>query len=435
MSASSVFLEPARELAAFSTFDVIVCGAGPAGFAAALVAARQGARTLLLEAHGCLGGVWTAGNLSIALDPYDHQGHFKPLMGELDRRLKALDGGRVPQDGRKCLIYDPEIMKIVLERLCLEAGVTIRLHTRVAAAYTESGRVRTIVTESKSNREAWHAEVFIDCTGDGDLGAQAGCHFAVGHPESGEVQPMSMTAILQGIPIEAVRPFLGGQRGREPKVRLYEEILRGGHRLSTGIPLLLEIHEDLFAMMCTHQYGHHATDAASITQATLDAREETHRIVAALRSLGEPWSRLRIVSTGSQIGIREGRRIAGLYEVTINDILDGRRHEDGACDVNFGFDVHALRKTMNQGGIDKSRPKPGKPLPYQIPMRALVARDVDGLLMAGRCVSGDFWAHSSYRVTGDAVQMGEATGRFAAQLVREQITPHQALSQVPTASG
>lgn len=429
MSNMPTFAEPARQLSSRSDFDVIVCGGGPAGIGAALTAARQGARTLLLEVHGCLGGVWTAGNLSIALDPYDHHGNFKPLMGELDQRLKALGGGRVPVDGRKCLVYDPEVMKLVLERLCREAGVTVRLHTRVAAAYPEDGRLRTIVTESKSGREAWHSHVFIDCTGDGDLGAQAGCRFDMGHPDTGEVQPMSLTAILQGLDLDAVQPFLAGQRGRQPKVRFFEEIRRGGHELSTGIPLLLDIHDDLFAAMCTHNYGHDATDADSVTAATLDAREEAHRMVAALRSLGGPWSNLRIVSTGSQIGIREGRRIKGLYEVTIDDMLEGKRHEDGACDVNFGFDVHALKKSTDNGSIDKSLPKTGTMQPYQIPMRSLVARDVDGLLMAGRCVSGDFWAHSSYRVTGDAVQMGEATGRFAAQLARDRTTPHQALTK------
>ena len=160
-----------------------------------------------------------------------------------------------------------------------------------------------------------------------------------------------------------------------------------------------------------HEYGYSGLDAGQVTQATLHARGEVHRIINALRALGGAWAGIRIVATADHIGVREGRRIHGAYTVTAEDLLSGRRHPDAVCTVNFPVDVHATSQAHGAGyGNEGTRSRP-----YDIPLRALIARDVDNLLMAGRCISGDFLAHASYRVTGNAVPLGEAAGRLAAQ--------------------
>ena len=405
---TDVYRQPARDVPVVGHADVVVCGAGPAGVAAAIAAARLGAKTRLIEVNGCLGGVWTAGLLSWILDSGNKPGLMQELLAELDRRrASARYGGSVG--------YDVELMKLVLERICREAGVRIQLHTRVvAAAGDEANRLRLAVTESKSGCQAWAGKVFVDATGDGDLAARAGCGFDYGREGTGGLQPMSVIVLLVGIRPDDMAPFVRGlaePRGeRNPKGRLLEEMQRAGVEPSYSQPTLFYIRQGLFCMMANHEYGVSATDAAQVTEATLRGRAEVHKLVDGLRSLGGIWKDVQIVATPEHIGVREGRRIHGLYEVTREDLVAGARHDDAVCRVTFPVDVHST-----DPGKDKGIMREGvRARPYDVPFRALIARDIDGLVMAGRNISGDFIAHSSYRVTGNSVAMGEAAGAAAA---------------------
>ncbi len=398
--------EPSREVPVVDAADVVVCGSGPAGIAAALAAARTGARTTLIETHGCLGGVWTSGMLSWIIDAADKPGIMREIIAELDRR--GARATRVP--GGRDFTYDVEQMKLLLERLALQAGVRVRLHTRVVATAREGRRLRAVFTESKSGREAWAGKVFVDATGDGDLSALAGCGFDLGRPGSGECQPMSLLALITGLEADAIAEFIGGGL-YEPKQRLFAEFKRAGVTPSYTAPILFRIYDDLFAFIGNHEYGVSALDAGEITAATLRARAEVHSLVDALRALGGPWGRMRIVATADQIGVREGRRIHGLYTVGEADLVAGARHEDAVCRANFGIDVHSTNKSRGGSYEPANRTRTQ---PYDIPLRALIARDMDNLLLAGRCISGDFLAHSSYRVTGTAVALGQGAGAAAA---------------------
>lgn len=402
--------EAARRVPVSGAFDVVVCGAGPAGVAAALASARTGAKTCLIEAQGCLGGIWTAGLLSWILDHTNKTGIMREILDGLAKR-----GARaLAPDGRPTNGYDPEVMKLLLEDLCGEAGVGMRLHTRVcAAARAAGGRLAHVLTESRSGREAVAGRMFVDCTGDGDLAAAAGCGFDLGHPETHATQPMSLMALISGVtPVGIEGFFRHDDRGEwsGPKDRLRAEMERGGHSPSYAKPTLFRLRDDLFAMMANHEYGVLGTSAADVTAATLRARREVHALVDGLRSLGGPWAGVRIVATAAQIGIREGRRVHGAYTVTADDLREGRSQPDAVCRVTFNVDVHATDPGKGKG-IESSG---FKTKPYDLPLRALVARDAPGLMMAGRCISGDFLAHSSYRVTGNAVRTGEAAGVAAA---------------------
>lgn len=407
------FTEPARGLPLVDDADVIVCGAGPAGVAAAITAARAGARVRLLEWRGCLGGIWTAGLLGYFLD-FDKPGFAKELRDKLDARGARADSTSV---SRFC--YDPEALKLLLEELCLEAGVKFQYHTKVSAAFREGRRLTTIVTESKSGRQAWRAPVFIDTTGDGDLGFQAGCAFEIGMAEDCPCQPMSLNALLMVKDAEQLREFIRfGQRlpgentDSEKKQRIKEVLVASGHFPSYAGPTMWHVRGNLVFAMMNHEYGVKPWDAAEVTAATVRARAEMNKMVAGLRALGGPWAGIQIVATAEQIGVRDGRRIRGRYTVLQDDLAQGIRHEDAVARVTFGIDVHALSADDNKKHA--IMPKPIQAKPYDIPLRALIARDVDGLMMAGRCISGDFIAHSSYRVTGNAVAMGEAAGVTAA---------------------
>ncbi len=411
--------ESARELplALQGEADVIVAGGGPAGIAAALAAARSGARTTLLEAHGCLGGVWTTGLLSWIIDAHNKPG----IMAEITRALEQRGARLTRVQGGANYAYDPEQMKLLLEELVLEAGIHIRLHTHIVAAHTDpaTNRLTHLITESKTGREAWTARCFIDATGDGDLAARAGCGFDLGHPLTGECQPMSLMALVTGIHASDIADFIGGSLPG-PKARLLAEFQRAGIEPSYGAPILFRIRDDFFAFIGNHEYGVSALDAAQITTATLRARAEIHRLAAALRNLGHPWKNLRIITTAAQIGIREARRIHGRHTVTSADLINGARHTDAICRVNFGMDLHC---TNASNGTAYDHANSTRTQPYDIPLRALIARDVDALLLAGRCISGDFLAHSSYRVTGNAVALGQAAGVAAALAVRLDCLP------------
>jgi len=222
---------------------------------------------------------------------------------------------------------------------------------------------------------------------------------------------MSLLALLTGIKVDevakCVNHYMPGESGKK---NLRAELERGGVQPSYSGASLFYLHDELYCLMSNHEYGVSALDAGQISEATIRARAELHRQIDALRSLGEPWKNLQIVATSEHIGVREGRRIHGLYTIGQQDLLDGARHEDAVCRATFGFDVHSPNPNETKG----IRPSGGKAKPYDIPYRALIAKDVKGLLMAGRCISGDFLAHSSYRVTGNAVAMGQAAGAGAA---------------------
>jgi glycine/D-amino acid oxidase-like deaminating enzyme len=419
------FTEPARGLVVQEDADVIVCGAGPAGVAAALSAARTGARVRLMEVHGCLGGVWTAGLLSWIFD-FDKPGLTRELLRKLDER-GARRGTSVKQ-----FVYEPDEMKLLLEDLCTEAGVKIRLQTRVVAAYREGARLTTVITESRSGREAWRAPVFIDCTGDGDLGALAGCAWDLGQMGQDKAptclcQPLTMNAIAVVRDVTQMQKYISFYNGDlnwhvEATKNFKEDIHRAGVDPSYGMPTLFHLRDNVVLVMANHEYGVRPDDADAMTAATLRARKEVFTITRALRKLGGVWDGLQIVATAEQIGVRDGRRIHGRYTVEKADLEKGTRHEDGVARVTFGVDIHAADKksndkqTIERGGVTKFTP-------YDIPLRALIAKDVDGLMMAGRCISGDFIAHASYRVTGNAVAMGEAAGAVASLAAQSQRLP------------
>lgn len=401
--------ETSKQIPVLCNQDVVVCGGGPAGVAAALQAARNGLSTTLIEHHGCLGGVWTAGALTWIIDYENKDG----ILSEILERLQAIEARGSSGEGFGGAGYDVEKMKLLLERMCVEAGVNVRLHTTVVAAARDAdNRLSLAITESKSGREAWSAKVFVDATGDGDLAARAGCGFDVGHPDTGETQPMTLMGIVTGIHADQVADFIGG-RGRGPKEKFAAEIRAGGHEPSYSMPTIFRLHDTVYGLMCNHQYGASAMSADDLTRATLNAREEVHAVVDALRSRGGIWKDLRLVMTGEKIGVREARRIHGRYTVSLDDLKNGTRHDDSACQVTFHIDVHVTNPSK---GKDYDEANRWKTKTYDIPYDALIAKDVDGLLLAGRCISGDFYAHASYRVTGNAVMLGESAGNLAAYM-------------------
>ena len=407
---------------AAGTYDVVVAGGGPAGFAAAVSSARSGASTLLLELHGALGGIWTVGALGYVI------GFGRSdIDRELTARLDAM-GARTPSGKRhseRHWSYEPEAMKVACEDMCREAGVEVRLLSPVVAAETQGRTVTAAITESKSGREAWKAKSFIDTTGDGDLAARAGNPFDVGSDAPGSPdQPASLCAIVSVDDPAAIRRFINHDPSSfspdrqkmywSPKKEFLAELARVGVTPTYSGPSLFHLHGGLFVMMANQEYGLRVDDATAISRATIKARREIFELARALRERGgEKWKGFRIVASAGQLTHRGGRRIRGRYSVTAADVAAGRRFEDAVALSTTGIDIHGLTMKDNvrssDGNPDKIAFKP-----FEIPLRACRASDFDNLYMAGRCISGGFIPHASYRITGCAVQMGEGVGRAAA---------------------
>ncbi|TWU50633.1 hypothetical protein Poly51_39260 [Rubripirellula tenax] len=414
--------EPERKTTVTRRCDVLVCGGGPAGVSAAIAAARAGASVHILECHGCLGGVWTSGMLSYVIDA-DKPGFNTELIRRLDEVNTQYGHVAMRPQSWLSYMYDVETMKWVLETYVTELNIGVQLHTRVVAVELDNAkRVRGVITESKSGREAWLADVVIDTTGDGDVGALAGCQFEIGDSAGDDgcpCQPMSLMGVISAPP-ELLREFTrAGSSDGNHKDRFRAEIERGGFKPSYTKPTVFHMGGSIATVMMNHEYGVRPDSASEITAATFRARNELNNIIRGLRTLPE-WKDIRLVTTSEKIGVRDGRRLKGRGVVTKADVVAGRRVSDSVCTSDFCVDIHAIKKSDGGYGNRGIRAKP-----FEIPMGAMIAAEVDNLMMAGRCISGDFIAHSSYRVTGNAVAMGEYAGVTAAKASQANVAPHE----------
>ena len=417
-SIDNFLLEPARQIPIAGEYDVVVCGGGPAGVAAAIAAGRHGAKTIILESQGCLGGIMTTGLMPKIINGLEKDGFIQEILS----RLKSLDAEIVND------VCDPESIKYLFERLCDESCVSVRYYTKICQVIQEdiNGKksIKAVITESKSGREAWLGKLFIDCTGDGDVGRFSGCSIDIGNPENGRMQPLSLCAMVGGVPYEKISDFVHQGNGKEDeRLKLFSLFEKLGKRVSYTLPSLFLLDDSgCYIYMANHQYFVSPYDAQALTNATLNARKEIYEQIQALNNSSyEVWKNLKLYATGNHIGIREGGRIRGLYTVTINDIKEGKHHQDAVCSISAGVDIHTTQP--NKKSKDAFSDAGIKIITYDIPLRALISKEISNLLMAGRCISGDFYAHASYRILGGAIPMGEGIGKFAAWLIKNNFIP------------
>lgn len=400
-------------------YDVVVCGGGFAGVSAAVSAAREGSRVLLVESGGELGGDITKGIVPQILDAEGKGGMVKELFDFLNARYRTSPrkGIRLDENGNNLAgtMVDLEYVKYFLEKIALDSGVTVLYHTNAAHAETEQGRIKRILAASESGLYAVEGKIFIDATGNGALGVMSGCRSDFGHPESGHPQPCSTSMLVTGLD-EA----LPSTDTNADKVALKNQLTTAGVEVSAEWITLVRVPQKGCRLLTfNNQYDVDPIDPISLSKATSLARMECIEVAEKMRHV-KGFEGMEILSVSSHIGVREGRRIRGLYCLTFEDITEGRRFEDAICAASFSIDVHKISQD------DRADHKRGKQaVTYQIPYRCLIAADCKNLLLAGRCISGDFYAHASYRVVGNVIPMGEAAGYAASKCAAEGREPRE----------
>lgn len=424
-------------------YEVIVAGGGTAGAVAAASSAREGLKTLVIEQLGALGGTETF-SLVTPMMPNGIEGNpsSSAISEEIcDRMIQygyGLDtGDKYPRWYRGW--FDPQILKVVLEDIAVEAGCEILYHTSVIGVIKEGSRIKYAVIHNKDGISAVEGKCFVDCTGDADVAYLAGVPTFSGNDE-GMNQAVSLRFQMTNVNTEAVGHYLlklGASQDRiDPFVRA------SGARGNKGLLLskLLEekfeegvlTSEDVkyFQMMaipgkpkdiafnCPELGGQkNVIDAKYLSRKQIQGKKAVIRMVGFLKKHVPGFEDAYVCDIASLVGIRESRRIKAEYELTAEDIFEHRKFHDGIAISNYPVDVHGAGKgkSYTYKDVDKSQRF------YEVPYRSLVAAGIDNLVTAGRCIGADFIAQSSVRVQHTCRATGEAAGIAAALSVKNGI--------------
>ena len=397
-----------------ASWDVIVAGGGPAGCTAAAAAAREGARTLLIEGTGALGGSGTSA-LVPAWCPFSDK--EKIIYRGLAEQVftKAKEGiPHVKSADLDWVPIDAERLKRVYDELVTGYGVTVLFHTALSAVETEDGTVKALIISNKAGLSALSAKVYVDCTGDADLSAWAGAEWVKGD-DQGNMQPATHCFLLSNVDDYAYRtgPALYWSNPDSP---IHAILASGKYAIPDNHICNNSVGPGTIGFNAGHVYHVDNTDPASVSHALMVGRQLASDYQRALAEyFPSAFGNAFLVSTGSVIGIRETRRIIGDYVLTIDDWLARRSFPDEICRNSYFIDLHMTveeEKRLGRNGIDKfEHYKKGES--HGIPYRCLTPRDLKNVLVAGRSISVERSVQGSVRVMPVCLAMGEAAGLAA----------------------
>ena len=398
------------------SYDVVVCGAGPAGVIAAIAAAREGASVALVERFGFLGGMATAGLvMPLSVFTYQNKRVIGGIPWEFIERLEAMGGGYIEKPLGN-VAFDPELYKLCMQRMVLEAGVTLYMNSYLTGTVVGTeGTVECVVIENKSGSEALEAKVFIDCTGDADLAAMAGVEM---QPMNGEpLQPLSTYFILAGVdtssPLIAEAMHHNKQGVNCHCLPIREYLLEHAEELNMpefgGPWFCTTLHEGCVAVNMTRTAAD-ACDNRDYTAAECRLREDVYRMADVLRNNFAEFKNCYVASVATQAGIRETRRIKGVHTMTAEEYMSGYRYEDSISRGAHPIDIHATKGSSQVTHFLEQA--------AYVPYRALIANDYPNLLVAGRCLSADRKAFASMRVQASCMGTGQAAGVAAAMCAK-----------------
>ena len=421
-------IERNRELPVREKCDVIVCGGGPAGFGAALSAARRGVNVTLIERYGFLGGMASLSMVNLIairnLTPYDNE-RFPLIAGiprDFIKRVYDLEGTVLPEMALRArgnnpvipswadyFLFDVELTKLVMARMLREAGVKIRLHSLIAGVVKRGNIVKGVIIESKSGREIIRGDRIIDATGAGDVAFLADAKFEQTIGE--DTLPVTMIFSIGGADDEKIWEYLDKDRGLKNLIKKAPGYIARPEVRFKDIPYPLKIFKvkppsgkerDFFQMIRPgqwwvwglHIFNKNVLDVEDLSECELELRERVFETFNFLRKELPGLEEAYLDQTPTQIGIRESRRFKGVYTLKLDDLLSGRKFDDG---------------------IARGRVKDQTP-PFHIPYRSLLPVEVDDILLAGRCISLTHEAATqvSPRNQPTCMAIGEAAGLAAA---------------------
>ena len=437
--------EPAREVPLIGEYDVIVAGGGPGGIPAAIAAARAGAKTLLIERYGFLGGMATTGLIGPILG-VSASGTDEPMIGgvaeELCRAMADLGAAQPFEEcaPRGSVPFKPEGFKLVCDNLVLDAGIVPRLHSLVADAITEDGRLKALVLESKSGRQAVAGKVFVDATGDADIVARSGASFTKGREFDGAMESMGSMFHVGGVREDELptgdeaKAFAekANEAVEEDRIHVYNRGLGG--KLREG---QRTVNATRFAGDCTN--------VDDLTRGEIQVRRDTWDLINFWREEAPGMQGCYLLQTPTNLGLRESRQMVGLDRVVGQDVVDARRRDDAVARCSYWIDIHCplgrvksnthlcykacpndppcpmyeehydeLPDADLEGDNPRALLHPRDGLWFDIPYGALVSADLPNLLAAGRCISLDHQAMAAARVMGPCMAIGQAAGEAAA---------------------
>jgi hypothetical protein len=435
---------PPRDALLAGETDVLVVGGGPAGLGAALGAVQAGARVILAERYGFLGGNATAALVmplmsfhtqtptkerrgATTLLPTDH-GPGEPVVGgvlaKLLSRLVQVGGAIPPTLATGYVVpFDPEWFKLVALDLLDEAGVQLLFHAFASGVLGESA-VEGVIFETKSGPLAIKAKVTIDCTGDADIAVQAGTPTEVGRLD-GLVQPMTLMFRMAEFQRAAFEGYVKENPQQWRGVHGLWDLVRkataaGELKLPReDILFFATPHEGEVSVNSTRVTRVLGTDVWDLSYAEWMSRRQMRQIAEFLKQYVPGFEKSYVMQSGVNVGVRETRRIVGDYQLTADDVLSARKFNDGIARGSYPVDIHNPTGT---GTVLKRLP-PGEA--YDIPLRCLMPQNAEGVIVAGRCISGTHEAHSSYRVMPIVMATGQAAGVTAALAARKGLRPRQ----------
>lgn len=415
MSQNKISLPP-EELAVSAEVDVLVAGGGPAGIAAAISAARAGARTLLIEQRGFLGGMGTVA-LVPAFCPYS-DGEKAIIRGiglELLERMKAgCEPAYRERFGSELdwVPIDPEVLKRVYDDVLIESDSKLLLHTVVSQTVMEASgcNIDGVVIVNKSGRSFIRAKTVIDTTGDADLAALAGAPFHKGG-DTGELQAATMCYLLTHVDRPRFAQYLQ-ESGDTDQIHLAVQKAQAEGKLPPGrdsVSGLAWIADYLVAVNFGHVFGVDGTKAEDLTVGALEGRKLVKRQLDFFRLYVPGFEQAHLAATGEQIGIRETRRIVGDYVLTQEDFMNMASFPDDIARNAYFIDIHMARSS---GAMHIHHLPPGKS--HGVPYRCMLPIGLDNLWVAGRAASSDRVVQGSLRVMPNCFAMGQAAGLAAA---------------------
>lgn len=399
-----------------ASWDVIVVGGGPAGCTSAIAAAREGAKTMLIEATGCLGGMGTSA-LVPAWCPFSDKEKiiYKGLAEKIFESSKK-NLAHVKPDAMDWVPIEPEELKRIYDDMVTESGAVVLFNTMLSSVETDgNGNVEAILVSNKAGMTAYKAKVYIDCTGDADLSAWAGAEFQKGDSR-GDLQPATHCFVLTNVDEHA---YLNGPvlHPNNPNSPAYEIVKSGKYPEIPDVHLCNNlVGPKTVGFNAGHLWDVDNTNPESVTKALIKGRKLAAAFKEALAEYHpKAFANAYLVNTGSLIGIRETRRIMGDYVLTVEDYVEKRSFNDEICRNSYYLDIHVAKEEVEDfkerkmdGEERDKRYKKGES--HGIPYRCLTPKGLHNVIVAGRSISCDRPIQGSVRVMPVCLAMGEAAG-------------------------